>query len=256
MKWLRHRKARSDRDSGMVFAWRGMHSRLGSTLSAAVVVGLCAAAMVTLIRVRVLSPPARSERRGAVMIAPDHQAARWLNQRGADMTPFPGPLDVAELEVTRAALDAHPALSREAPGSYVPRARPLPRDTGPGRLPVAEVGSRTLPELPPLPEPAEAVEPPSRTLRPFFEADSALLADRLLMPLPEFEPAGGVVEGRQRFMLALSAAGRVDGVMPLEQAEDRPMAALERWLGELRFEPSEEGAGWFVVTVRLLSSDG
>lgn len=256
MKWLRHRKARLDRDSGMVFAWRGMHSRLGSTLTAALVVGLCAAAFASMIKVRVLSPPARSERRGSVMVALDDQALRWLNQKGADLTPFPGPLDVSRLEVTTEALDAHPALSGEAPGDYQPQVRPMPEDSGGGRLPVGEAGGRTLPELPPLPPPVEPGAPVPRLLRPIFEPDSEVLADRVLMPLPEFDPGGEPVGGMQRFMLAVSAGGRVDAVMPLEGAEDKSVAAVERWLEELRFEPSEEGGGWFVVTVRLLSSDG
>jgi hypothetical protein len=256
MKWLRHRKARLDRDSGMVFAWRGMHSRLGSTLTAALVVALCAAAVASMIKVRVLSPPARSERRGSVMVALDDQAVRWLNQKGADLTPFPGPLDVSKLDVTTEALDAHPALSGEAPGNYVPQVRPMPEESGGGRLPVGEAGRRTLPALPPLPPPVEPGPPVLRSLRPFFESDSALLADRVLMPLPEFDAGGEPAEGMQRFMLAVSAEGRVEAVMPLERAEDKPAAAVERWLEKLRFEPSEEGGGWFVVTVRLLSSDG
>ena len=148
MKWLRHRKARLDRDSGMVFAWRGMHSRLGSTLTAAVVVGLCAAAFASMIKVRVLSPPARSERRGSVMMALDDQAVRWLDQRGAEMTPFPGPLDVWELDATTEALAGHPALSGEGPGSYIPMVRPMPEAVGRDRQPVGVAGRRTLPPLP------------------------------------------------------------------------------------------------------------
>jgi len=256
MKWLRHRKARLDRDSGMVFAWRGMHSRLGSTLTAAVVVGLCAAAFATMIKVRVLSPPARSERRGSVIVALDRQAAQWLDRRGAELTPFPGPLDVWQLDETSDALAAHSALSGEAPGSYVPQVRPMPELRGGERLPVGEAGRVTLPPLPALPAQADAGPPRRRSLRPFLEPDSAHLAARIRLPMPEFRLGGETVAGEQRFLLEVAADGRVGSVLALDSAEGVPVAELEAWLRRVSIEPSENGEGWFVVTVRVLSSDG
>ena len=256
MKWLRHRKARLDRDSGMVFAWRGMHSRLGSTLTAALVVGVCAAAFASLIKVRVLSPPARSERRGSVIVALDHQAAQWLDRRGAELTPFPGPLDVWRLDEISEALEKHPALSGEAPGSYVPRLRPMPEASNVERLPVGEAGRMTLPPLPALPPPAGAAPPARRSLRPVLEPDSADLAARVRVPMPEFRPGGDSAAGEFRFLLEVAADGCLGSVMALDSPQGTPVAELEAWLRGVSFEPSEVDQGWFAVTVRVLSSDG
>jgi len=255
MKWLRHRKARSDRDSGMVFAWRGMHGHYGGPLMAAVVVGLCAVALASAIRVRVLSPPAQSQRQGGVMMALDDRVGEWLEVRGADLTPFPGPLDVWGLETTLGALEAHPALSDEVVGVYVPVVRPLPENSSGERLAFGNAGRRVLPALPKPPPPVEPGLAAKRKYRPVLNPDSLDLAARVPVPLPEFDSREDPPEGELRFLVAVTADGRVREVLPLEGSADEGLPMVERWLRQVGFEPVDGGDGWFVVAVRFLSAD-
>jgi len=255
MKWLRHRKALRDRDSGIVFAWRGMDGRVGGMLVAAVVVGVAATALASVVKVRVLSPPARSQRRGEVIVAVDDRFHNWMQMRGAELTPFPAALDVSGFEATAEALAAHPALRDDEPGTYVPATRPLPETAGGKRLPVGEAGRRVLPALPPL-LPVDSGLPPERGYIPVLSPDSLDLAARVPVPLPEFGGRAIPFSGERRFLMAVAGDGGVRLAMPLEGPGDEAMPEVEGWLRRIRFEPVDSGEeDWFVVGVRFLTTD-
>ncbi len=258
MKWLHHRKARSDRGAGLAFAWRAQASRLGSTLVAVVVIGLVAVAMATVVKVRVLTPPAHSGQRGTLILSTGDEDLAWLERRGAELTPFPAPLDVRGLEDSERALAEHPALARAGAAGYVPQLRELPEGWDRPAAPVAAGGQFELPPLPRLPAvPAVPEGAGGRRSRPVLAPDVGELAARVPVPVPRFElGAGEEPPGEDpRFMLEVDAAGRVRAVVPLAGAGAAPVVArLERWLRSIRFEPVAGGAGWFSVGVGFVVS--
>lgn len=259
MKWLRHRKARSDRWAGLAFAWRTPAARFGSVLAGAVVVGLLAAAMATVVKVRVLMPPARSGQRGTLMLARGGDEMSWLARGGAELTPFPAPLEVHGIEETERALAGHPALGRRGAGEYVPRLREWPAGAEVAVEPAGGGGLVELPPLAPLPEVPRVPEVAGGGIRsrPVLVPDLAGLAARVPVPLPDFELPAGLVppDDDPRFMIELGADGRVRSVVALEGAGSSPVVvALGRWLRRIRFEPVEGGAGWFAVAVGFVFS--
>jgi len=263
MRWLRHKKARNDRDAGLAFAWRVSSNRVGSTLVGALAVGTTAAVFATLVNVRVLSPPARSGHRGTLVLAADDKTTEWLDGRGAELTPFPAPLAVHGLEETERALAAHPAMVSSAAKRYVPALREWAGEPAPAMGSVAEAGRTELPPLPALaslPAVGDDDHPPAGGGRQVLVLmpDEPELAARVPVPLPAFDAGAALQtpEGGLRFLIHIDAAGRVLTAVPLggDAGSSAGAVPVERWLRGVRFEAVEDGAGWFALAVGAVVS--
>ncbi len=254
MKWLRHRKARRDRDAGMVFAWRIPVLHFGRMVGSVLVVGLVAAFFVSMVRVRVGSPPVRSQRRGTVVLEPG-AGAGWFERLCAERTPFPAPFDAWGFDDALGVLAKHPAWSATERGGYVPEFREIP--TVDDLVPKHELGS-VRPDLPPLPpmEPVPDVGDESGFVRrvPVLRADSPELAARIPVPVPGFG-GGEPPPGEHRFLIEVDASGRVLSAEPLTPSpEGGTMGEIARWLLGVHFEPGGTGRQWYVVTATFVFS--
>jgi len=252
MKWLRHRKMRGDRKAGMVFAWRIPMGRLGRMVASVLVVGVAAALFVSMVRVRVDSPPVHSQRRGTLMLEPE-DGAGWFDRLCAESTPFPAPFDVWSFDDSTGALAKHPAWSATGGGGYAPKLRDMPIkvDLAPKREMRVD-----LPALPPI----EAVRDVGGELgivrrMPVLRADSPELAARIPVPVPAFRPdvASEPPPGEHRFFIEVDASGQVLSAEPMAPSgEAEEMEGVARWLWGVRFEPGQSGREWYVVTVTFV----
>jgi len=258
MKWRRHRKARGDREAGMVFAWRMPVMPFGRMFASIVVVGLAATFFVSMVRVRVDSPPARSQRRGALVLEPK-DGEGWFERLCAEHTPFPAPFDIWSFDAAEGALAKHGAWSVTGGEGYVPKLREMPpaADLAPGRE--LRAGRADLPPLPPLDALPDVAEGPEILRRmPVLRADSPELAARIPVPVPDFRfgAAGEPPAGEHRFLIEVDASGRVLSASPMAPSGETGAMEEEigRWLRSVRFEPGGVGRKWHVVTVTFVFS--
>jgi len=261
MKWLRHRKARADREAGMVFAWRMPEQGIGRMIVSVLVTGLAAAFLVAMVRVEVRSPPRQSHRRGSVMLEA-RDGTGWFDRLCAENSPFPAPFDAMGFDDAAGTLAKHPAWSETGSG-YVPRFRELPEILDFTRNRNAPVGHVDLPPLPPIQPVPESAEQPKILRRvPVLRADSPELAARIPVPLPALKLGAADVPppGGHRFLIEVASSGQVVSAVPMAPAgEAEAMKGILRWLRSLRFEPDPSGNDtkkWYVVTVTFLFSTG
>lgn len=260
MKWLRHRKARADREAGMVFAWRMPEGGLGRMIASVLVTGLAVVFLVAMVRVEVSSPPQQSHRRGTVMLEP-RDGTGWFDRFCAENSPFPAPFDAMGFDDAAGALKKHPAWSETGGESYVPRFRELPVGADLARSRKMLVGHADLPPLPPIQAVPDLGEQPGGARRvPVLRADSPELEARIPAPLPglKVDAANEPPPGGHRFLIQLDSSGQVVSVAPMAPAgEAEAMKGIVKWLRSLRFGPAapDENAGkWYVVTVTFVFS--
>lgn len=250
MRWLRHRKARLDRDAGLVFAWRGMSPGWRRQASAVLVVILLGVLLAVSVRVRVVPPLPVARRPGTLMVAGNRESLGFLSGRLEEASPFPSRYEVREMAATERALAE--ATRMECGGDYRPRLRELP-DGGEDRdLPPLPAGWR---DLPPLPRPGEAMAGVvAKRLRAELVPDSVDLASRVITPVPKLEAAegsGAVAGSSARYLVEVRRDGGVGVVVPLAGGTGgNGFAGVGAWLGRLRFEAAEEMAGWQALEVR------
>jgi hypothetical protein len=199
--------------------------------------------------VGVVPPVPVARHPGSLMVAGSGEALGFLSGRLEEATPFPSRCEVRGMAETEQLLAA---ATRAAGGrDYRPRLRELPAEEEGDEW---AAGRPEWRDLPPLPRPAAAAAVVAKRLRAELSPDSVDLASRVVTPVPEFEAAGdsGAVAGSAaRYLLEVKGDGGVGAVVPLAGGtEATGFVGVGAWLGRLRFEVTEEVAGWHAVEVR------
>lgn len=253
MRWLRHRKARVDRDAGLIFAWRGMNTGLGRKLAAVAVVTAGAVSFAVAVRVRVVPPVPVSQRQGAVMLANHGDASIFLLGRLDEASPFPVRLETRGLPVVEDQLGAALASAGRSAETYQPRLRELPASEASRNLPALAVGQPVFPSLPKAAGDRESAAGPVRLVAS-LAPDSGELAARVVTPAPQLSmPADTATAGRvRRYLIEVRGDGSVGTVTPVEVVAAADMPGVEAWLARLRFDVTGGVAGWHPVEVRWL----
>lgn len=234
------RRLREDRERGLLFAWRGAESNLGSMLLALLIVGLLGSAVGALVRVKIGEPPLDGETRASLVMVPDDGSGRRLLRAAVEAGPYPLRWNPAA-DPEYAALRGR-AMRLAAAGGL--RYEPTLRSVGGEAV---RSGESVEPEsvLPPLPESGATIPPARRArvvARPIGGGEGLRLAE-----LPLSAANAVAVDGR-RFLVGFDVAGRVESVTPLDP-EEAPVD-LEGWLR--RGTLADGAGGWRVVETRLL----
>lgn len=256
MKWLRHRKARADRDAGLVFAWRGMNPGFGRRLSAVLVVGILGTLLAVAVRVRVVPPTPVSQRTGSVVIAVSGEASESLLGRLDEVSPFPSRFEARGLAEIERRLAGAMIAADTTGGAYRPQLRELPEEEEGNDLSALMAARGELPPLPRAGAGEVVVTPPVR-LTAELVPDLADLASRVVTPVPELVVDGGSMAAGSatRFLIEVKADGGVGSVVPLDGASAAAVPGVDVWLARLRFDVSGNVSGWHAVEVHWVSGD-
>lgn len=231
-----------------LFPWQRPRRQLVPGFLAVAAVSVGAAALMTVVRVKVGGPQFEMERRGTLLYLPAAgDGGVWAlraREAGPEITRY-NPADWSGYATAnRMLLDA---AAPQAPG-YKPTPRPWQESREPENVGLSIKGVPFLPVRPPAPAPPAAPGwrqvPALRLLTP---ANGAALP--LELPaLPEGKPPVIPPDGA-RFLVRLTPEGGVADCLALSQ-DDGGNAALASWLRGIGFDRKLAGDGeWFAFVV-------
>ena len=245
-KSITQRWRRAPGEVNWTFAWRSDPPRWLPLFLSLVVVCVVALGLSWLLQIEL--PPMRQPALPAAEIISmgSPAASGALMRRLAEAGPQP--LRLSENQIRAAALEQEPSLLSELDGDfdlayrYQPGFAPL----GIYESPLASERMMVFPALPAL---AVRERASAQALQPRVEL---LEANGWVNPRewPLFDQSGAAKGENRKYLLHLSASGRVLQCVGLAAEGKRRDVLLESWLSQLCFVAVEAKAGWVAIQVR------
>lgn len=230
----RTRRERRDRESGLIFGWR---LPLGSNvwlLASIAIVGVLAVGLATTVRVHIGGTMRLPERRASLVLVPSN-SPDWqsLRRQALEAGPFPARIELAnEAAVHRILREAQTKLPPAT--VYEPAWREIPVTLGDREIPAMMLPPLPAPEIPPAGPPAPP--PPPGVV--------ALQGGASVTPVGA--PPAGLLRS-QRWLLGYDGNGRVNRVIDLSPAGERPRPSAEAWLLGATVGGGQREGGWLAV---------